>query len=87
MGRHKGEQFTPELIWLLRAIERGLREKRRSIASRRSFDFAQDDTKKRGFARDDTENWMRRLGTGTGFAGAKLSEVLPLRERCSLRSG
>jgi hypothetical protein len=31
--------------------------------------------------------WMRRLGTGTGFAGAKLSEVLPLRERCSLRSG
>ena len=24
---------------------------------------------------------MRRLGTGTGFAVAKLSEVLPLRER------
>jgi hypothetical protein len=25
-----------------------------------------------------TDFWMRRLGTGTGFAGAKLSEVLPL---------
>ena len=25
--------------------------------------------------------WMRRLGTGTGFAGAKLSEVLPRSER------
>ncbi len=29
----------------------------------------------------------RRLGTGTGFASAKLSEILPLRERRSLRSG
>ena len=25
--------------------------------------------------------WMRRLGTGTGFAVAKLSEVLPRSER------
>jgi len=33
------------------------------------------------------KDWMRRLGTGTGFAGAKLSEVVALRERCSLRSG
>src|SRR4029077_5032265 len=30
--------------------------------------------------RDDT-NWMRRFGTGTGFACAKLSEVLPRSER------
>jgi len=30
---------------------------------------------------------MERLETGTGFAGAKLSEILPLRSRCSLRSG
>ena len=26
-------------------------------------------------------NWMRRRGTGTGFAGAKLSEILPRSER------
>jgi hypothetical protein len=38
------------------------------------------------FGQDDGD-WMRRFGTGTGFAGAKLSEVLPLREHCSLRSG
>ena len=31
--------------------------------------------------------WMLRLKTGTGFAGAKLSEILPLRSRRSLRSG
>jgi hypothetical protein len=32
--------------------------------------------------------WMQRLETGTGGAGATLSGVLPLRERCrSLRSG
>ena len=31
--------------------------------------------------------WTQRLGTGTGGAGATLSEILPLRERCrSLRS-
>src|SRR4029077_6560240 len=39
------------------------------------------------FGQDDKKDWMRSFGTGTGFAGAKLSEVLPLRERCSLRSG
>src|SRR6267154_6606365 len=29
------------------------------------------------FGQDD-KNWLRRLGTGTGFADAKLSEILPL---------
>ena len=29
----------------------------------------------------DDRNWMRRLGTGTGFAGAKLSEVVARSER------
>ena len=32
------------------------------------------------------QNWMRRLGTGTGFAGAKLSEILPLRSRRMTRA-
>src|SRR6266446_1362589 len=42
--------------------------------------FGQDDRLSRSLLRSRRQ-WMRRLGTGTGFAGAKLSEVLPRSER------